>query len=55
MIGAATLVTTETFNSNDCGLYPLFTEDNEVIGTQIIFGSKSDKRIYELRNPCDKN
>ena len=33
MIGAATLITTETFNSNNCGLYPLFTEENEVVGT----------------------
>jgi hypothetical protein len=44
MIGAAALITTETFNNNGAGIYPAFDENNSVIGTQLIFGTQSGKK-----------
>ena len=62
MIGKAALVTTESFNYNDAGLYPLFDDKNEVLGSQIIFHAKSsgtkkdvNRVVYELKNPTGKN
>ena len=40
MIGKVALITTESFNYNDAGLYPLFDNQNEVLGSQIIFFAK---------------
>ena len=58
MIGAAALITTETFNNNGAGIYPAFDENNSVIGTQLIFGTQSGKkkkRIFQLLNPSESN
>ena len=55
LIGTAILITTQTFDNTRAGLYPLFDDQNNVIGTQIIFASetekKDQKKIYELENP----
>ena len=40
MIGIAALVTTNAYINQDSGLYPLFDQQNRVIGSQIIFGEK---------------
>ena len=56
MIGKTTFVTSETFSAGSVMIYTQFDEENEIIGTMLIFGgSVGQKRIYPITNPSEAN
>jgi len=56
LIGMSTFVTAESFNAGAVMIYTQFDDENEIIGSMLIFGgSVGQKRIYPLTNPSEMN
>ena len=56
LIGMSTMVTAESFNAGAVMIYSQFNDENEIIGSMLIFGgSVGQKRIYMLTNPSEEN
>lgn len=52
----STFVTAESFNAGAVMIYTQFDDENEIIGSMLIFGgSVGQKRIYPLTNPSEMN
>lgn len=56
LIGMTTMVTAESFNAGSVMIYSQFNDENEIIGSMLIFGgSVGAKRIYLISNPSEEN